>query len=140
MAKPSYFFSLYYTKITSFWVCFIILLTLFFSSPLSLQQQPFTLSLSLSPAVRSPHLSLVVMPLFLSFSLSCHRFSLSLARYFKASLPFSLSLYYYYFFFGLLLCLVLGVWVLRKHGKAKGNRFLFSLIYLVSMKLEATGS
>ena len=36
-----FFLSLLITKTTSFWVCFITLLTLIFSICLSLQQQPF---------------------------------------------------------------------------------------------------
>ena len=42
--------------------------------------------------------------------------------------------FYFYFYW------LLGVWVLRKCGKAKGSSFFFSLICLVSKKLEATES
>ena len=45
-----------------------------------------------------------------------------------------------FFIFIFIGCLVLGVWVLRKCGKAKGSSFFFSLICLVSKKLEATES
>ena len=45
------------------------------------------------------------------------------------SLSLSLSLS------GLLLCLVLGVWVLRKRGKVKGNRFFFLLILVCSLNI-----
>ena len=49
---------------------------------------------------------------------------LTLPYFFALSLSLSLS--------GLLLCLVLGVLVLRKRGKLKGNRFFFSYFGMFS--------
>ena len=71
---------------------------------------------SLSPTIIFPYFSLSVMPLFLSFSLSHHHFSLSLSLSLSRLLP----------------CLELGVLVLRKRGKAKGNRFFFSYFGMFS--------
>ena len=72
-------------------------------------------SLSFCHSVMPPFLSLYITLPFLSLyhAASVHCFAGTLLRL---------------FFFFLLLCLVLGVWVVRKHGKAEGNIYFLILV------------
>ena len=121
-----YFFSPYYQNYI-FWVCFITLIPYFsaFLSHFSSSCSP----ISLSSHSLSTHLYLFVMPLFLSLSITPSFLSLSLSCCFSTLLCH--SFFYFLFFLCLPLCLVLGVWVVRKCGKAKGNIYIFFLFWYV---------
>ena len=124
-------------KLRRFGVCFITLLILFsafvshfkFSttavlfSPFPLQSFSSSPSLSFCHSVMPPFLSLSIMPPFLSVyhTTSVHFFASMLLRY-------SLCFFFFFLVLCLLLCLVLGVWVVRKHGKQRD--FLGFLIFI----------
>ena len=83
-------------------------------------------SFSSSPSLYFCH---SVMPLFLSLYITLPFLSLSitLLQYTASPVRFFTP------FFFLLLCLVLGVWVVRKHGKAEGNIYFLILVWSLNI-------
>ena len=77
-------------------------------------------SFSSSPSLYFCH---SVMPPFLSLYITLPSLSLSITL-----LQYTASPVRFFASFFLLLCLVLGVWVVRKHGKAEGNIYFLILV------------
>ena len=69
--------------------------------------------------------------LFFSFLLNCELFVLFCVFLFAENTLFWVYIcIYIYIYIFCCVCLVFGVWLLRKCGKIKGNSFFFSLIWL----------
>ena len=132
---------------------FIFLSCLRFSISLSPSRNHFSLSLSLSLSLSACFFAILFFILFfcVCYFAWCLEFrwwenvgkqkEIYIFSYFGMFSKYIHDFECFNYLYIYIYCLVVGVWVLRKCGKAKGQRFFFSsLIYLASKKLEATKS